>query len=541
MIAPTRFDPARAASYRAAGAWSGETVATMFERARRSGPDRVALVDGGGRTFTFGQLDAAAASFAGALRERGVGQGDVVSMQLPNWWEAAIVLIAAARLGAVLNPLQMIYRQGELRFIMRQCQSKVLVVPGAFRGTDYAAIADEVAAALDPRPIVITARGAGPNPFEALLAAPPAAIAPDSPDAVCLLLYTSGTTAAPKGVLHTHDSLLRSTQDLVDLFGVTRADRVFMASPVTHITGLLLGFLMPWSQGAGSVLLAQWDAEAALDLVIEHGCTFTGGAPPFIRGLIDSARRRGLGPDDVPLARGPCGGADVPPSLIREAAEVLGARFTRIYGSTEGVTVTGTQAGAPFEHAAETDGPPLPGIEIRIVDEGGRDVPAGVTGEVIVRGPSNFVGYFDARMNADSFDADGFFRMGDLAQWDQAGCIRIQGRMKDIIIRNGENIAAKEVEDLLIEHPMVGEIALVGVPDRDTGERACAYVVSAGTCAPTLGDLCALLAAAQIAKQKFPEYLVIVDDLPRTASGKVQKFKLREDALRRPLILAGRG
>jgi cyclohexanecarboxylate-CoA ligase len=304
---------------------------------------------------------------------------------------------------------------------------------------------------------------------------------------------------------------------------------------VTHITGLLLGFLMPWSQGAGAVLMDQWDAERALDLILDHGCTFTGGAPPFIRGLIDATRRRGLGPDDIPLTRGPCGGADVPPSLIREAADVLGARFTRIYGSTEGVTVTGAQPDQPFAFAAESDGPPLPGHEIRIVDDAGRDLPPGVSGEILIRGPSNFVGYFDPALNADCFDKDGFFRMGDLGQWDAGGCIRIQGRKKDIIIRNGENIAAKEVEDLLITHELVREVALVGVPDPDTGERACAYVVPADGTSPTLADLCGALQAAQIARQKYPEFLVLVDALPKTASGKVQKYRLRDDARARGL------
>lgn len=536
MIQPTRIDPGRARLYRETGAWAGETLSGRFSRSARANPSAIALIDE--RQFTFEELDALSSSFAAALRERGIGPGDVVSAQLPNWWEAAVVLLGASRIGAVLNPLQMIYRQGELRFILRQNASKALIVPHAFRGFGYGAMVDEVAAVLPDAPLVITVRGPGATRFEDLLKAPAGEPPTVSPDDVCLLLYTSGTTADPKGALHTHNSLMRSAQDLVDLFRIHGGDRVFMASPVTHITGLLLGFLMPWSQGAGAVLMDQWDAERALDLILDHGCTFTGGAPPFIRGLIDAAKRRGLGPEDVPLTRGPCGGADVPPSLIREAADVLGARFTRIYGSTEGVTVTGAQADQPFAFAAESDGPPLPGHEIRIVDEAGRDVAPGTTGEILIRGPSNFVGYFDPALNADCFDEQGFFRMGDLGQWDADGCIRIQGRKKDIIIRNGENIAAKEVEDLLVTHEMVGEVALVGVPDPDTGERACAYVVPAQGAVPTLADLCGALETAQIARQKYPEYLVLVDALPKTASGKVQKFRLRDDARSRGLTWA---
>lgn len=535
MIKPTHWDENRAKRYHASGEWAGQTLAQRFEEARRKGPAVAAVINN--IVMSFESLEATAAAFGTSLLERGVQKGDVVSMQLPNWWEAAVVTLACSRIGAVLNPLQMIYRQSEIRFIMRQCGSKALIVPNEFRGTSYASIANEVAAEIQLEVTVIIARGAAKHSFENLLNAPPSALATVSPNDVFLLLYTSGTTAAPKGVLHTHNTLMRSAEDLAVLFEVGDRDRVFMASPVTHITGLLLGFVMPWTRGAGTVLLDNWDPETALDLIVKHGCSFTGGAPPFIRGLIDSVQKRGMRPDQVPLVRGPCGGADVAPSLIRDAAHVLGARFTRIYGSTEGVTVTGSKSSDPFEYAAETDGLPLPGHEIIIVNERGEPARPGETGEVLVRGPSNFVGYFDAALNADSFTADSFFRMEDLAQWDENGCIRIQGRKKDIIIRNGENIAAKEVEDLLLTNPLVKDVALVGVPDRDTGERACAYVVPTKGSKPTLDDLCRTLGQAQIAKQKYPEYIVLVDALPKTASGKVQKFKLREDAKIRKLKL----
>lgn len=534
MIVPTRFDPVRAQLYRAGGWWADETLAIRFESAARATPNGIALIDG--RSFTFCELDQAATALAAALQQRGVSSGEVVSVQLPNWWETAVALLGVAKIGAVLNPLQMIYRQAELRFILRQCATKVLIVPHRFRGTDYLKIAAEVCAGLPTPPLLVVARGSEGLRFEELLATGASFTASSVlADAVTLLMYTSGTTAEPKGVLHTHNTLLRAAQDLVDLFRITQADRVFMASPVTHVTGLLLGFLMPWSRGAGTVLIDQWESERALDLVLEHRCSFTGGAPPFVRGFIESATKRGLKPDDIPLNRGPCGGADVPASLIYKAADVLGARFTRIYGSTEGVTVTGTAQDAPFQHAAETDGAPLPGFEIRTVDDTGADTPPGVTGEVMVRGPSNFVGYFDAAMNTEPFQSDGFFRMGDLGRWDAQGCLRIQGRKKDIIIRNGENIAAKEVEDLLITHPMVREIAIVGIPDAEVGERACAYVVAVEGVSPTLQDLCEFLDGVQIAKQKYPEYLVVVESLPKTASGKVQKFRLREDGAARGL------
>lgn len=538
MIAPTRFDRDAAERYRREGWWADETLAQRFARAASEHGGRRVLTDG--RTFTYADLEEAAAAFAGALAHRGVGSGDVVSFQLPNWWETAVVMLGLAKLGAVCNPLQMIYRQSELRFILGQCESKAIVVPGTFRGTDYGAMASEVVAGLAHGPLVVTTRARGELEFDALLDehhTPPDTQV--SPDDVLLLMYTSGTTSEPKGVLHTHNTLLRSGQDLVDLFHYGVADRVFMPSPVTHITGLLLGFIAPWLSGASTVLDDHWTPREALLEIVDEGCTFTGGAATFIRGYVDAARELGLGPDDIPLVKGPCGGSDVPPSAVRDAQEILGARFTRIYGATEGVTITGTASDRPFRLCAETDGCPLPGYELRILRPDLTEVAPGEIGDIEVRGPGNFVGYYDAALNDDCFTEDGFIRMGDLGLWDEDGHIRIQGRFKDIIIRNGENISAKEVEDILVTHPGIREVAIIAVPDPDTGERACAYVVPRAE-APTLKDIRAFLDQAQIAKQKYPEYIVVLDDMPRTASGKIQKFKLREDVRGRELELEPR-
>jgi cyclohexanecarboxylate-CoA ligase len=538
MITPTRFDEEAAARYRRDGWWADVTLAQRFESAVASHGDRPVLTDG--EVLTYAQLEGGASAFAGALASRGVGRGDVVSFQLPNWWETAIVMLGVARLGAVCNPLQMIYRQTELRFILAQCESKALVVPGMFRGTDYQGMANEVASELPHAPIVVATRACGATELGALLEegeTPPDTFV--SPDDVLLLMYTSGTTSEPKGVLHTHNTLLRSAQDLVDLFRYGPEDKVFMPSPVTHITGLLLGFIAPWLSGAGTVLDDQWAPREALLEIVNEGCTFTGGATTFIRGYIDAARGLGLGPNDIPLVKGPCGGADVPPSVIREGQEVLGARFTRIYGATEGVTITGTASDRPFDLCAETDGCPLPGYELRILRPDRSDVSIGEIGDIEVRGPGNFVGYYDAGLNADCFTADGFIKMGDLGVWDEDGHIRIQGRFKDIIIRNGENISAKEVEDILVTHPEISDVAIIAVPDPDTGERACAYIV-AHAAAPTLKDIRVFLDGAQIAKQKYPEYMIVVEEMPRTASGKIQKFKLREDVRTRELRLEPR-
>lgn len=535
--------------YREAGRWADLTIAEAFELTLDRCPGDVALVDGD-ELLTYNDLDAAATRLAVSLARHDVQRGDVVSFQLPNWWEAAVAVLATAKLGAVANPLQMIYRHSEVRFIVEQCRSKALFVPATFKGTNYTTLAAEVAEAVTHTPVVISVRGtrdgaagvdavAWDDFIETVDTASeghPVLASSSSADEVVLLMYTSGTTSDPKGVLHTHNTLLRAADDLVSLFELSDADRCFMPSPVTHITGLLLGFLCQWRVGASTVLMDRWDPHDALKTLIERRCTFTGGATPFLRGYIDEARTGGLRPEDIPLERGPCGGADVPPSVIYDAWDVLGARFTRIYGATEGVTVTGSPLDDPLERAAETDGAPLPGHDVRIVDEHGNDLSAGETGEVLVRGPSNFVGYFDPSLNGSAF-LDDWVRLGDLALLDETGYVVVQGRKKDIIIRSGENISAKEVEDLLIEHPAVQDVAIVGVPDDDVGERACAYVVPADTGSNfDFAEMVRFLDQARIAKQKYPEYLVLTDGLPRTASGKIQKFRLRDDARSRSLV-----
>lgn len=527
-VVATRRSP-QAERYRAEGLWQERTLDALLRDGACAWPSRVALVDGEHR-LTYGELAARVERAAAALHALGVRRGDVVSFQLPNWWEAAVVHHATLRLGAVSNAIVPIYRAREVRFIVRQARSRVLVVPGVFRGFDHAAMARalrEELASLEHVVLVRGDAGDGALGWEASLGAAPAAAVPSAAHVAsdpALLLYTSGTEADPKGVIHSHETALYESRSIAELYELTAADRVLMPSPVTHITGLIYGLQLPFLLGTRVVLQDVWDAGRALELIERERCTLVIGATPFLHGLCaspDLARR-----EISSLRVFGCGGADVPPELIRRASRTLGIRASRLYGSTECPAVTGTALRAPEDRHAETDGAAIGGGEARVVSERGTVLPPGARGLLQVRGPELCLGYLDPALNAAAFDADGWFATGDVATIDADGCVRIAGRAKDVIVRGGENISAKEVEDLLFEHPAVREVAVVGYPDEVLGERACAFVVGAGEL--TLGELVAFLRAREVANQKLPERLELVDALPKTSSGKVQKFRLRE-------------
>jgi cyclohexanecarboxylate-CoA ligase len=341
-----------------------------------------------------------------------------------------------------------------------------------------------------------------------------------------LLLYTSGTTAAPKGVVHTHNTLDYEIRSVIEFFGLSRSDVVFMPSPVGHITGVVCGILLPVRLGTTSVLLDVWDPGRALSLITAHRCSYTVAATPFLHGIV---HHPDLTETDVSALRVfMCGGADMPPELITSASEALDCMVTRAYGSTEYPSATGCNQDDPPDKRARTDGRAMRAVQLRVVDESGSDAPAGAVGDVLVRGPELFVGYFDTSLNDDAFTSDGWFRTGDIGRLDADGYLEITGRRKDIIIRGGENISVKEIEDHLFGHSKIGDVAVVAAPDPVLGERVCAVVVPKPGQTVTLDEVTEWLRAAKFAKQKLPERLILLDELPRTASGKVQKFKLRE-------------
>ncbi len=529
---PRRTERAGTADYVAAGHWRGETVDAALRRAAGADPRRLALVDGRQR-LDYGELDALVDRAAGMLHGLGVGRGDVVSFQLPNRAEAAILYHATARIGAICNPIVPIYRARELRFILRQARSRVLVIPDLFRGCDHRDLVAGLRAELPDLEHVIVTGEPGPGTVSWDDALATDRRAPDverGGDELALLLYTSGTEANPKGVLHSHDSLVYECRSIAELFAVDGDDVVLMPSPVTHITGLLYGLQLPFMVGAPSVLLDVWSVPAALDLIERERCSFTVGATPFLHGLVHADD---LADRDVSSMRiFACGGADIPPALIRDAAERTAMRATRVYGSTECPTATGTAPDAPIERHAETDGAPIGPSEIRLTDDDDRPWSGPGPGNLQVRGPDLFAGYLDPALDAAAFTADGWFRTGDLATIDDDGALRVAGRTKDIIVRGGENLSAKEIEDLLSEHPSIDEVAVVGYPDPVLGERACAFVVGADGL--DLIDLTGFLRSRGVANQKLPERLRVRPSLPKTASGKVQKFRLRDELRREP-------
>lgn len=538
--------PDLVAAYAAPGLWEDTRIDSYLSERAAQHPDRLALVDRG-NLWSYGALDREVDRWATALRNHGVRAGTVVSWQLPNWAEAVILHQATLRLGAVSNPIIPIYRHSEVSFILRQARSEVLFIPATFRGFDYPSMVRDIRDELPDLAAVVVVGDApsvdGVITLDAFLAT--AAPAPhraggeaaDDANAIALLLYTSGTTSSPKGALHTHNTLDYENRSMIEFFGLSSSDVVFMPSPVTHITGVLYGLQLPFMLGGAVVLLDVWEPGAGLELIQRHECTFMVAATPFLHGLVHHPTRT---PEATRTLRVfACGGADVPPELVRRAADELGCVVSRVYGSTEFPTATSSNISDPPDKRARTDGRAIGQAQLVVVDDQDRPVPSGDTGHLLVRGPELFVGYLDEALNADAFTADGWFRTGDLAVVDDEGYVEITGRQKDIIIRGGENISAKEVEDRLFEHPKVADVAVVAVPDPVLVERACAVVVPEAGVNVDLDELTTWLREHhRLAMQKLPEYLVLVDELPRTASGKVQKFKLR-DRLRRCAPTAG--
>lgn len=487
---------------------------TLADALRDAAPERVLIIDGDI------QLDAA------TLRERAtvlartlLGRmpvGSVVSFMLPNWHEAAVVYLGATLAGMAVNPILPSLRDHELRFILDDVDSRIIFVPSEFRGHDYAGMLDRVVADLPDPPEVVVVRGPGHTPYESLFA-PDAVVALPAldPTDVRMIMYTSGTTGRPKGVLHTHNSLHALIGQLRDNWHIEPADRFLVPSPIAHIGGSIYAFECPLLLGTTAVLMEQWDPAAAVGLMTAQRCTHMAGATPFLTGLLSAAERAGTRLPDLKVFI--CGGASVPPSLIRSATDYFDkAIVTRVYGSTEvPVTTVGSTRPGDTDHAADTDG--RPGIaDVRLVD-----------GEIRARGPQMLVGYLHSEDDGDAVDADGYFRTGDLGAWVDEHYLVVTGRAKDLIIRNGENISPKEIEDLLITEPNIADIAVVGLPDPRTGERACAVIVPGDGPPPDVDDLRRLLADHGVATFKAPEEVAIWDTLPKNDAGKVLKHRIR--------------
>ena len=533
-----RWDEARAARAVAEGDWPNRTVAQYALDRAANDPDRVLLIDNE-IAVTAADIYEKASRLAGWFHDLGLPPGAVVSFQLPNWWEASVVNIAACLVGLVVNPIVPINRDAEVSYMLAASRSRVIFVPGIFRKFDYPAMMRRILGSLALAPEVVTVRAASEgfhDLADILTGAPLKAPLDVDPNSIKLLMYTSGTTGRPKGVLHSHNSINADSAKMQPVMALTDRDMTFSPSPVTHVSGYLWALNMPWYGNVPAVMVDVWNAETAFDLLQRHGCSFALGATPFLQDLVRVARQRGETLEQLRYYL--CGGASVPPSLIYEAAEVFPNCIPwRNFGATEAPTMTAPPTSRAFlNQGAETDGR-LYRAEVKIVDVAtGLPVPAGEEGEVLVREPSMALGYANPEDNDAAYDEEGFFRMGDLVRIQQGDLLVCTGRKKDLIIRAGENISAREIEDVLFKSAKIADVAVVSMPSVKTGEAICAFVVPTGGDGPSFAEVTNLIAAAGLAKQKTPEHVVLIDELPKTAAGKVRKDVLRERA--RALVAA---
>jgi acyl-CoA synthetase len=516
--------------YRESGQWRDATIPQLFDRAADALPDKVAVRDASGASLSYAALDGQSNRVAGFLASRGISKGDIVTVCLPNWWQTVVVFLAVMKLGAVLNPLPTTYGRSDLSYALRKCRSAALFIAGRFRSADFTT----AVMALEPKlpdEVVVVRVGDGEQdvgvPFGAVAAHEPlAALAAMQADDPVTVLFTSGTESRPKGAVHTHNTILFGERALAQALAIGREDIAFMASPITHTTGFMHGVVMTLTTGGTLSLLDIFQGAAAAAQMKSHRCTWTMGATPFLGDVAEALDATDMRLPDLRYYL--CGGAPIPEALVRRAGEV-GLRVMSIYGSTESPPHTVVHPADPVANAWETDGRPLAGIETRIVSSTGEPLPVGEVGEEWSRGPNTFLGYLDEpELTRKDLDQDGWYHSGDLARALPDGSLRIVGRLKDIIVRGGQNISAREVEDYLAAHPAVHAVAVVGMPHPRLGETSCAVVVTKPGCELRLPELTAFLVEKGIARFKLPERLEVWPSLPTTSSGKIQKFLIRK-------------
>jgi acyl-CoA synthetase (AMP-forming)/AMP-acid ligase II len=522
--------------YLADGSWTDDTLGALVDRSLSAAPDTEVHVWSAERPWhgTYADLHDEARRLASALRAAGVEPGAAVAFQLPNWREAVVAFYGLALGGYVLVPVVHIYGPKEVRFILRQTKARAYISADRFGHVDYLDIVDGVEAGELPdlalHVVVGDATSAAPAPVRRVgwdavdgATAETTVAAPD-PDDVCVLAYTSGTTADPKGVMHSNHTLLAELPHIATMIQPGRP--LLMGSPVTHATGMLGAVLTPMSMGEPIHLIDRWDPNRVLPIMLEANVGAGTGASVFLASLLDHP---GFTPEHAArVPRVGLGGAPVPVALGERAA-AHGIAIARVYGSTEHPSVTGSAFDDPAEKRHATDGTPLRGVELRLLDEDGNAVAPGEPGEIWSRGPDLCVGYTDPELTTAAFDGDGWYRTGDLGVLDADGFLTITDRVNDVIIRGGENVSAAEVEQVIAALDEVAEVAVVAAPDRRMGEHACAVVrLSPGVDSLELRDLTDALQRTGLARQKWPEEIRIVAGFPRTASGKIRKVDLRQ-------------
>ncbi len=534
----------RVAEMTARGLWQNRLVSDLLDAAVQRNPDALAVVDhnsmdGTSTRLNYRELQQRSIRIACALAALGVARGDVVAVQLPNWWHYAAVYVACVRIGAVINPLMPIFRARELEFMLSLTEARVLLVPREFRGFDYPSMAAKLKQKLpDLQHILVVGSPDLTCDFDSLMLARAwetevnstalfAARRPD-PNDVTEVMYTSGTTGEPKGVMHTANTLLCKALLATELFGLRNADVIYMGSPLAHQTGFMYACILSIYNRGKCVLQDIWEPVTAARLIEAERCTVTLGSTPFLRDLVHTPGVQQF--DITSLRLFLCAGAPIPRVLVHEARDTHPNLYVMSgWGMTEMGIATATYPGDPPEQVFETDGRALPHQAVRVVDQAGQHVPSGVEGRLQARCATTFVGYLK-RPDAYGLDAEGWLETGDNARMDAAGYVRITGRSKDLIIRGGENIPVVEVEELLYRHPAIQDVAIVAMPDPRLGERGCAFVTLRPGTHFDFDAMTEYLLGAQLIKQYWPEQLQVIAEFPRTPSGKIQKFKLREMA-----------
>lgn len=528
------------ARMRQAGWWQDKTLDDLLERAVARSPDKNAIVsyrmdkgfDAPCHTMTYRQLSDAVAKAAGAFRALGIGKGDFVAVMLPNWWEFVVSAYALCRIGAIPNPLMHIFRERELRFMLGFAETKAIVIPKVFRGHDFEAMLQGLRPELPKLQHVIVAGGDGDNAFDRAVmrsGAPPVDAAqgtPVAPDEMSVLMYTSGTTGEPKGVMHCCNTLVACCEALGSRFGLDTQDVHFGSTPFGHMTGYAAVMVQSLYYGGTVVIQDVWDPKAGVPIMVREGVTHMAAATPF---LADICRVVAEGSPAPKLKTFLCGGAQIPPIVIENARKLLDLNVSSLWGMTESLAGSLTEPERSAEKSATTDGRAVDGVELLVADEDLAPLPTGKTGRLYFRGSQQFLGYYK-RPGLDGRGPEGWFDTGDLAYMDEDGYIRIDGRTKDIVIRGGENVPVVEIESILYRHPKVADVAVVGFPDKRLGERACAFLVPKAGLEFTMEDLRACMEESGAAKQYWPEALELIEQMPRTASGKIQKFVLRQKA-----------
>ncbi|EFH7701291.1 TPA: medium-chain fatty-acid--CoA ligase [Escherichia coli] len=532
------FNKQRRAAYRQQGLWGDASLADYWQQTARAMPDKIAVVDNHGASYTYSALDHAASCLANWMLAKGIESGDRIAFQLPGWCEFTVIYLACLKIGAVSVPLLPSWREAELVWVLNKCQAKMFFAPTLFKQTRPVDLILPLQNQLPQLQQIVGVDKLAPATSSLSLSQ---IIADNTPlttaitthgDELAAVLFTSGTEGLPKGVMLTHNNILASERAYCARLNLTWQDVFMMPAPLGHATGFLHGVTAPFLIGARSVLLDIFTPDACLALLEQQRCTCMLGATPFVYDLLNLLEKQ---PADLSALRFfLCGGTTIPKKVARECQQ-RGIKLLSVYGSTESSPHAVVNLDDPLSRFMHTDGYAAAGVEIKVVDDARKTLPPGCEGEEASRGPNVFMGYFDEpELTARALDEEGWYYSGDLCRMDEAGYIKITGRKKDIIVRGGENISSREVEDILLQHPKIHDACVVAMPDERLGERSCAYVVlKAPHHSLSLEEVVAFFSRKRVAKYKYPEHIVVIEKLPRTASGKIQKFLLRKDIMRR--------